>query len=66
MSRAEYLREWRKKKKESEKVTCILKVFLDDDKEFAIYFKPMSISKALEVKSLLDEESNYPVDILLS
>ena len=45
---------------------CILKVFLDDDKEFVIYFKPMPISKALGIKSLLDEKGNYLADILLS
>jgi len=64
ISRAEYQREYRKKKKESQNLMCMLKIFLDDDRQFAIRFKPMTTSKALEIKSLLEDDDRH-VDILL-
>jgi hypothetical protein len=65
MSRAEYMREYRKKKKLSENSMCLLTIYEDDDRENGIRFDSMKTSKALEIKSLLDDRYNHLVEILL-
>ena len=44
---------------------CLLSIYLDDGREFGIHFDAMKTSKALEIKSLLDDSYNHLVEILI-
>ncbi len=68
MSRAEYLREWRKRKKEiAEKVKYILEVSVFPGKttetKSTIYFRDLSLEQALWIKSKLTNNLNVLIDI---
>jgi len=56
MSRAEYMKEYRKKKKESENVMCIMSIYFNGENSVPLCFLPMKISKAIEIKSLLNDQ----------
>ena len=68
MSRAEYLRQWRKKKKDiADNIQYILEVSVFQGKttetKSTIYFRDLSLEQALWIKSKLTNNLNILIDI---
>ena len=67
MSRAEYLREWRKKKKEiSDKVKYVLEItfFIDSlSNKKIVAFKNLSLEQVMFIKSNINEDVNFLTEI---